>query len=111
MKILKSDSGDYSGVERIFIGVLISRLNHITPLRQAVDISIIKTGILHCEMATRANENDMERVNTSEKVQTEFVDTMIAPSPPSEEEAFEHMSWHTYAGLFVSCSSRIWKYI
>jgi len=38
----------------------------------------------------------------TEKHQTEFVDTMVPASPPpGEEEAVEHMSWHTYLGLFV----------
>jgi len=43
-----------------------------------------------------------DAINISEKHQTEYMDTMIAPTPPGEVEEDQRMSWRTYAGLIVS---------
>jgi hypothetical protein len=53
-------------------------------------------------MVSQDNGSGMKHVVSSEKHQTEYVDTIV---PPGEEEAIEHMSWHTYAGLFVSAEN------
>lgn len=55
-------------------------------------------------MATPAHHDclDNDENIAAEKHQTEYVDTMVVPNSTEEEPAVEHMSWHTYAGLFVS---------
>ncbi|KAF2113794.1 fungal trichothecene efflux pump [Lophiotrema nucula] len=45
------------------------------------------------------SESSPERGTLDEKKQAEYADTMAPRTPPSEEEASDHMSWKTYAGL------------